>query len=65
MIVLFKIDIRDPIGWVGSYNTAPKLGLDAKPNPATPWSAPFKIKNVPSGKEAMQGITRFEGLKKV
>jgi hypothetical protein len=36
-IVLFRMDMRCPIGWDGSYRMALRLGSLASPNPATPW----------------------------
>lgn len=38
-----------------------RLGSSAKPNPATPSSAPPKIKIVPSGRAAIIGMTRLDG----
>lgn len=37
------------------------FGEVARPKPATPWWAPLRIRYVPSGRAAMQGITRREG----
>src|SRR5271168_1654037 len=46
-MVSAKMDMRDPIGCVGSYKMEFKLGLVARPKPATPCCAPFRIKYVP------------------
>src|SRR5277367_5275324 len=62
-MVLFKIENRWPTGRVGSYIIAFKFGSEARPNPATPWCAPFRIMNVPSGSAAIQGMTRWLGIR--
>ena len=63
MVVSPRIVKREPAGCVGSYNRAFKFGLLASPKPATPSCAPFAIKNVPSGRATIHGMTRCEGYK--
>ena len=55
-MVVFKMEMRWPSGWAGSYKRAVKLGSSPSPKPATPCCAPLAMRNVPSGRAAFSNL---------